>query len=56
MKHMTQHKTGAQETRIKQMSLWTGEKVLALTELPTWHFKNHYLILAKNYMAEKWQT
>lgn len=38
------------------MSPWTGEKVLALVELPIWHLKNHYLILAKNYMAEKWQT
>ena len=56
MKHMTQHKTGAPETRVKQMSPWTGEKVLVLVELPIWHLKNHYLILAKNYMAEKWQT
>lgn len=38
------------------MSPWTGEKVLVLVELPIWHLKNHYLILAKNYMAEKWQT
>lgn len=29
------------------MSPWTGEKVPALVELPTWHLKNHYLILAK---------
>ena len=47
MKRMTQHKTGAQQTSIKQLSPWTGKKVLVLVELPTRNLKKHSLILTK---------